>query len=105
MWWWQSVALGGAFSLGGSTPVEYFTCWASACVEEANATAAAPDAALRTCRLVHRVISISSSLKAASRPPLANQPRSICHVRPAIGRPPHSSFACQAPHRYGGTHS
>jgi len=64
MWWWQSVALGGAFSLGGSVPVEYFTCWASALVEEVSThTAAAPAAALSTCRRVHRVISISSSLK------------------------------------------
>src|SRR5215470_4816816 len=64
MWWWQSAALGGAFSLGGSVPIEYFTCWAAALVEEASSpAAAAPDAALSTCRRVHREISISSSLK------------------------------------------
>src|SRR5215510_551279 len=68
MWWWQSVALGGAFSLGGSVPIEYFTCWASALVEEASSpAAAAPDAALSTCRRVHREISISSSLKVEHR--------------------------------------
>src|SRR5215467_4946060 len=69
MWWWQSVAFGGAFSLGGSVPVEYFTCWASALREKVSTpTAAAPDAALSTCRRVHRVIFISSSLKVEHGP-------------------------------------
>src|SRR5215831_7047113 len=64
MWWWQSVALGGAFSLGGSVPVEYFTCWASAGIEEARTPAAAiSEATLTTSRRVHGVISIRSSLK------------------------------------------
>src|ERR1051325_8213606 len=30
MWWWQSVAFGGAFSLGASVPADHFTLWAAA---------------------------------------------------------------------------
>src|SRR6185295_7492049 len=30
MWWWQSVALAGAFSLGASLPADHFTLWAEA---------------------------------------------------------------------------
>src|SRR5215471_20540710 len=108
MWWWQSVALGGAFSLGGSVPIENFTCWASALVEGARTPAAtAPDAAASTCRLVHRGISISSSLKVeqralltsgdAARLPVLSSHRNLCAGRTRF--PSVNAFS-EFPHSY-----
>src|SRR3979411_1712605 len=53
MWWWQSQALGGAFSLGGAMPDEFGTSWAWLCCME-TPVAAASVAAEATLMKVRR---------------------------------------------------
>src|SRR5712691_6927895 len=66
---WQSAALAGAFSLGGSVPTEFDTCWARLCpmwIPEAAAVIAAIAAPLMKVRratiFFSRFILIQTSL-------------------------------------------
>src|SRR3954462_4999779 len=64
MWWWQSQALAGALSFGGSVPLDHLTCCAAASrapyVE--NAASAAPaDAALSRSRRFQELAFIAPS--------------------------------------------
>src|SRR6266446_3822569 len=69
MWWWQSVALAGAFNLGAAAPADHLTAWAAA--ERAwAATSAAAETTFSTSRRLQNRVFIASS----SRRP----PRDLC---------------------------
>src|SRR5262249_49533036 len=80
MWWWQSVALGGALVLAGAVPVDHGTCWASASI--ATAVAAAAPIIVRTARrLMSLVVIISSLLCQACCCNHITPLHSACHAR------------------------
>src|SRR6266403_5174018 len=63
MWWWQSVALAGAFSLGASVPADHLTDWA-----DAGRAWAAARAATGTTFRTSRRLQDSALIGPSSRP-------------------------------------
>src|SRR5882672_739386 len=63
MWWWQSQALAGAFSLGASVPSDHLTCCAAASLAPAPIMpAAAPaDIVISNSRRPQEIAAIASS--------------------------------------------
>src|SRR5215475_5528316 len=59
MWWWQSVAFGGAFVFAGAVPVDHGTCCACAC-EMAMPVADAPIIAKMVLRFQSRPAIVAS---------------------------------------------
>src|SRR5438132_13448044 len=67
MWWWQSVALAGALSLGASVPADHLTDWADAGRAWA-ATRAAAGTTFRTSRRLQDSAFIGDLLPASREP-------------------------------------
>src|SRR5713226_7018887 len=61
MWWWQSQALAGAFSLGASVPSDHLTCCAAASPAPIMPAAAPADIAISNSRRPQEIATIASS--------------------------------------------